>query len=76
MKINAIVGNPPYQIMDGGAGVSAKPVYNLFIEIAKQIAPNYISMIMPSRWFAGGKGLDSLEKACYLIKELAIFLTM
>ncbi len=48
MKINAIVRNPLYQIMDGGAGVSAKPVYNLFIEIAKQIAPNYISMIMPS----------------------------
>lgn len=58
MKIKAIVGNPPYQSETDGAGRQAIPLYNLFVSISKSIDPQYISMIMPSRWFAGGMGLD------------------
>ncbi|MDE7455996.1 MAG: Eco57I restriction-modification methylase domain-containing protein [Prevotella sp.] len=62
VKINAIVGNPPYQEMDGGgAGTSAITIYNFFVEIAKKINSRYISMIMPARWYAGGKGLDDFR---------------
>jgi len=61
MKLDAIVGNPPYQVMDGGAGVSAVPVYHRFVDIAKQSKPNYISMIMPAKWYNGGRGLDQFR---------------
>ena len=61
MKLDAIVGNPPYQVMDGGAGVSAVPVYHRFVNIAKQSKPNFISMIMPAKWYNGGRGLDQFR---------------
>ncbi len=64
MKFGAVVGNPPYQVNVGkekdNYGI---PVYNKFFELAKSIAPEYISVIMPSRWFTGGRGLDDFRNS-------------
>ena len=62
MTFNAIVGNPPYQVMDGGgAGYSALPVYQDFVNISRVINPQFMSLIIPARWYAGGKGLDNFR---------------
>lgn len=64
MKFDAVVGNPPYQENDGsgGQGSSAMPIYQYFVNSAKGIKPRIINLVMPTRWYAGGKGLDDFRK--------------
>lgn len=70
MKFDAVVGNPPYQEMDGGHGVSATPIYNVFVVNAKKFSPKYLSMIIPARWYVGGRALDAFRNEMLNDKRL------
>ena len=78
VRFGAVIGNPPYQMSDGGAQASAKPIYQHFVSIGKSLASDYTCFITPSRWFAGGKGLDNFRNQMLndnTMKELHDFLT-
>ncbi len=63
MQFDVIIGNPPYQMTGGGGGSNDSPIYDLFVEQALRLEPRFLSMVIPSRWMAGGRGMEEFRKA-------------
>ena len=62
MQFDVIIGNPPYQMTGGAGGSSDSSIYHLFVEQALKLDPRFLSMVIPSRWLAGGRGMDEFRK--------------
>jgi site-specific DNA-methyltransferase (adenine-specific) len=61
MQFDVIIGNPPYQMTGGAGGTSDSSIYHLFVKQALKLEPRFVSMVLPSRWMAGGRGLDEFR---------------